>query len=876
MADYKSIFDDDVKAPEAKPEAKSGYTSIFNDEPTKKEAEGPSWGSMATQAAYGPIKSAFETAAMIPEVISGRSTSRSIDAGLAAHEWKTQHPEAGFGDYVGQYFSEVGKRPSIGSMATSALEEHVPSLEAKNAPERIMQATTGALPFGLLGGAKGLAGNLLTSGVAGGAGAGAGEVAKEAGLPQHYQIAANVIGGLFGGGATATVLGAGAKATQAANNTLGLMTKKGQELKAGQILDQKAADSAAFRAALEKESETVPGSQPTTFQQTGDMGIGSLERAHSTKNPQEFMQRRAEQNTARLEQLKAVQESGNPEEIGNYLRQGLQEIDNDTNQALNATATRAWEQAHRLGGHNDPETYGAILRHDLQTAEANARTRERALWNAVDPNHSLTIMTQPLGQAVDTVYGRLSQAATASLTPAEQRIRGVIQRYQPAEPFGELTDLRSLVSSEMRSELYGKGRTQAYARLSQLRGEIENVVNGPILDSAAGSFGQSQASQRLQAATEATRQRAQTFNADPYKGILRREGAYGPFKMKDSAVAQKIFHPGPTGFQDVQSYRAAVGPQVAEPMLEEYAVSSLRRAAMNEDGTINPAKFDTWRRAHTDSLRAMPPTFHARIDSAADSSRLMADVASRRAEVLNDYRKSAFGKLIDQTEPEDITRMVGGMFGKQNSTQVMDQLSRAVSTNPAAKDGLRRAVADYITKKFVSNTEAGTSENNLIRSDQFQTFMKNNKDALGKVFNEDEVKSMQAIADDLHRSNRSIAAIKLPGGSNTAQDVAAMAQHGLGTSLLAKLIVHGTGIGAGGVLGNIPGAIAGYLGAHAAVHMRDAGINNVDRLVREALLNPNVARDLLKRVGPEQKGVASQRFLNRLKVLGMYGATGGQ
>ncbi len=346
-----------------------------------------------------------------------------------------------------------------------------------------------------------------------------GEAAAEA-VPSHPTVAR--IAGSILAPTAASLVPAGVRA---AKNVATSLTTAGREAaaqtRAGAILDQRATDSDAFRQALENPNpEVIAGSQPTTFQLTGDMGIGSLERESATNNPADFMQRRAAQNEARLDALTTLQSTGNPEQVPAVLRSRLDAIDTSTQEGIDAALAEAQERANAiggtqppeaygeairgaveprtealrttaadavtgLGGQQTPEAYGNTLRTALQDAENSARAHERTLWNAVDPEGNLTVGMNPVQGAANAVYGDLSAAAEASLKPAERQIAGVISGYNPVEPFRELTDLRSLVSSSMREELSNSGRTPAYARLSRLRGAIENTIDSGVQDRLA-------------------------------------------------------------------------------------------------------------------------------------------------------------------------------------------------------------------------------------------------------------------------------------------------------------------------------------------------------------------------------------------------------
>lgn len=181
----------------------------------------------------------------------------------------------------------------------------------------------------------------------------------------------------------------------------------------------------------------------------------------------------------------------------------------------------------------------------------------------------------------------------------------------------------------------------------------------------------------------------------------------------------------------------------------------------------------------------------------------------------------------------------------------MGRLARETAGNEEARQGLRKAVADYVNLRFIGNTEAATSQEKLIRSDRFQEFVKLSAPALKQVFGDDEVRTLAAIAADLSRSNRTA---KLPGRSNTVQDLLAVNASG-GESWLSRLLSPGALASAGAAAGSPGGWIGSAAGAGLGAHfgrvieaMRKTGLASVDDIVKDAMLNPDRARALLAKV----------------------------
>ncbi|MEY4034810.1 MAG: hypothetical protein RL492_2004, partial [Verrucomicrobiota bacterium] len=130
-------------------------------------------------------------------------------------------------------------------------------------------------------------------------------------------------------------------------------------------------------------------------------------------------------------------------------------------------------------------------------------------------------------------------------------------------------------------------------------------VEGPV-----GSNFDEEALGRLRAAAAATTERAEKFNTAPVGDVLKSRGYAGQFLVGDASVPGRIFQPGVKGFQNVTAFRRAVGnDEAALVLLQDYAISDLRRAATRPDGTLDPRAYERWRDRYFDALRAFPD-FH--------------------------------------------------------------------------------------------------------------------------------------------------------------------------------------------------------------------------------------------------------------------------
>lgn len=1007
------------------------------------------------------------------------------------------------------------------------------NVEATGAGERIARGVgAGASGVFLPAGEGMTVANIIRNLTIGGA-AGGGMAAAQEAAPDALKPAAGVLGAvgtalathgaMTGAGAAARAAGGAAKTF--AEPFMAGVSPGAAEAAAARRMAEAASDPAAVRAALEQPGEIIPGSEPTTFQQTGDMGLGGLERGVATRNPEAFATRRADQNAARTEALSELRQGADPNDVAKSLKGQFDALNAHLDADVNAATGEASGRSAAMGAEVTPDGAGAAVRGNLSENLAAAMKADGALWDAVDPERNL------VGNIAETKEGKgkiLAESPKSAKPPEgeEAAIYQAIDELPTLAPLQELIALRSRVSTAMR-EARKAGEDQANRRLSILRGHIEDnlsnsiahqisaddaavsrgimqaedstlariqrwtdqwledagagrsgalagdqaragnaaggvrgvdgtgratgggpggaardqslsaelgqakadvaahrtgqvgsisnairelgglklkdeagavlagpdivgslseirtpgVVSGkgmspenmaqaladrgwfgdkpgdasaaleaalareamgskvyhpqsyepgfkerlgkldselreagatladrpnvaaqkladyraglaatraraealgidvhrPIQD-IAGDLAEREAIQaeapperdpvgeefdrrvaqargvgpsvddaahgRLKAASEATKQTKATFGAEPVKAALAEKGAKGDYRLPNGEVPGKFFKPGPGGYEAMQALLKA-SPESVTAMVD-YAATVLRRRAADAAGVIDPKQYAAWAKAYKDALRALPEGARAKFADAAKAGETVADALANRTARLKAAQSGALGKVMNLTTAEDVTKTIGQVLNGRTAVADIQGLLKATKGDPVARAGLRQAVADFMTQKLVGNTEAGTSGAKQIRADAYLSFIKEKRGALNLVFKPEEVRTMEAIGEDIARAKRSENAVKLPGGSNTAQDQIAARKGGLmekgGRTILDAIAAVG-GFHLGGPIG---GGVA-VIGSHMLQSLRASGIERIDQLLTEAMLHPNVARELLKK-----------------------------
>lgn len=864
--------------------------------------------------------------------------------------------------------------------------------------------------------------NTAKGAVAGAGGAGLEEVA-----PDSLKPAAGVVGGLTAG-LLAEVPGLAMRGAGAAAKAVPLTQAQIDRTALDKIYGA-AEDPAALRAAAEagKPAEIIPGFQGTLGQETGDKGILGLETAVSRTgdNPPLFTAKREEQALAQRGAVTALQPGGDPAAVGDFFRSQLNDLDQQHALAVAAATKaahgsveaetlagqRAIEGATTSGQHAietatdaargaalgigaavNPEAIGGQMRGAVEASLAAFKERERALWGAVPKD--VSVVSSPLKQTAGRVYGTMAPEVASTLTPIERDVQGFIGGYGDTLPFDRLNGLRQIVNQGMKEARSPLAPNEAaYARLSQVRGAVEDAIGASLTKRAAeeqtavasgamrpedamvaklrqeqndwvaknrsdtgaraetgtGGYGSSGSTSfssapgakgqgrgkpgvppgdtgvqgagvplideagaaAIKAANAATKSRKELMGAGPIPAVMQKPFATSPYKLGDALVPGKIWRAGPEGAQAMTQFLAAAqhSPEAIEA-LSQAAANSLQTRMKN--GILTDKAFEAWRGQHKDALRtleAVKPGTAAKYQTAATAGKAIEDITAATAQRVKDtttaaaaklketkaaadesvataakahkdavdgYQRSALGSILKAEDPADIAKAVGSALG---SVDKMRAIVKEAAKNPAAMEGLRKSVADFIDKQFISNTEVGTSGATGVKADAFQSFVRKNRDALRLAMTPEQMQNLDAIAQSMMIAKRANATI-LPGQSATTQLISSAAHHGspgsMWNTILGGLTSHaataiGTG-GAGFLAGGPLGAAAAAAAGEVLRALRSKGYAKADEIVRDALLNPDLFRALNQRV-PQSKG-AMIPFVNRVLRAAAAGEAG--
>jgi hypothetical protein len=511
---------------------------------------------------------------------------------------------------------------------------------------------------------------------------------------------------------------------------------------------------------------------------------------------------------------------------------------------------------------------------DLGKLRNNIGTAERALRATPGNDQSLrrlgilkSAVDDSIAQAAEGVSADEIHAVSAGNMTPEQTMLSRLETWANNER----------AKSEAAAGVgAGNGGGQVSGQISG-SGTAEAVGDGGAAGAARGGAGHPEGSEGVPGQTErltpnfgpdnaadyaaarnATLREKQTFRQGPVGDVLQPGKAGAEFRVADSAVPAKFFN-GPSSAENVAKYiNASGGTEDAIDAAQKFLVSDLHeRGIISREGTIDVGKFEGWQRSRANAIatldKATSSPLAPRFKSIVEAQNTYDEVTAAHKAALAEFDKGAARRFIGA----DPMKAVASALGQgSNPTKTFDDLVQMVRPDPAAMNGLKKAVTDYITEKLTGSVPSGDA-NDMLKAATFRTWMDTNKKPLRVLFGGQGMQNLEMVAADLRRQATATQAVTgsatasraintkahgLAGGTHTQTALVLIAEH------VGEMIAHG--LGQTGIIGGAIG-VGATITPMLAHSLKQAGIKTTNDLVGQALLHPSVARELMTRVRPD-------------------------
>lgn len=693
-----------------------------------------------------------------------------------------------------------------------------------------MQTTSGSIAAD-----AGLVGRETVAGAGAGIGFGTAEETTD-------NPAIQFVGALLGGVAPGVAAGTARKGVTSVRDTIGSFTRKGAELRVGNVLVEGATDPGQAIQNLTTNKtfmeNVLPEAAVSSSQLAADPGLARTIEA-ALQNDSKLVNILEESTTQSVESLKGrladMAASGKPKDFINQFnaltRSEIDTLSSEIDYAKNVLAKIEGDQLSMRSGPDISQDYVNAL----ETSYKNAKSKETELWGVVDKTEPLD--PSDLKKRVFSLRDRLKKEGVAIGKFPEEIFSKVSQFGTKKGPntFGGLQNYRSEVLEDIR--IANKNNQGSVVRaLSQLEEELRNVLY------TSGS------TDAHKAASEYTRVLHDNYNRGKL-GRLLNVDAQGDLKIDPEAALQNIVRTGDNigdvkrsillererTLESGEMFPAATG---LTPRLQEWLQAKF-------GGQVTPASRTAFLKQYGNTLEQFPElardlrAINKEIDTLTES---IAAKDGRVASLL-DKRKTTAGALLGARP--------GNVF---NVLKNVDPNDLTNIVNVAKREGVEQGLQAIYIRKMIDDI---ANDNNL-------------KDSLGRLLrsNEGLRNGYELVLSPDQRRNlanlqKAANLIVTKPSGKTPKNV----EEAFNASILTQLMARVAGVRAAGMVASGPQSlqISAVFSNTAKKIVNVMPSTHAAAVLEQAVTDPNYMEGLMK-VALDSKNMKPAEVENRLRI----------
>lgn len=633
-------------------------------------------------------------------------------------------------------------------------------------------------------------------------------------------------------------------------------------------------------------SDAVPGYRETLADRTGDAGVAALEHSRTTgPNSGLYAQRRA-QNTAAVDSaLGASAPQGSPADL-----RGALSVERDRRLTEAADRTRAAQitfdrAADRLQAvRATADARGADIRAALEDAKAAARDVEREAWRGVSDAGEVDI--RPLAGAFRRVTDGLSEAERRTLVPQDIVAvpDSIVARAQPGNStlaqtradlpvedrsifdaivggggggggvapdsavnvrLGEITGLRSALSSAL---------TEANIARDPARARVVNAYISTI-DDYLGRALPAELRGEYDAARAVSRDLNDRFTRPQTAIAQTLDRQQGLYRQPDSAVPDKFVQADEGRIADFEALiREAGSDPRTRSALRDQIISDVRQRGLLDDPERLGAYLGRYR-----TVLGQFPELRAELGNAAALRRTLGDATTAEAGLVRELgtpERPGRGTVGQYLRSADETTELAfeRVLRSPEPGRAADELLRFTGDSPTAVEGARAAFWRAMEKHARASDPTTPGVRPWVPP-ALRGFLDDSRTA--------------AVAERLYRDNpehlarirqiaEAIQGVDLRARPPSAVGGKPAAAGGPGNILTPETVLSRTLAWRRGQIGG-PFLIASLAAVAARRAVRRSHADAINRLLDEALLDPDLAALLLRENNPATRAALARR-----------------
>lgn len=594
-------------------------------------------------------------------------------------------------------------------------------------------------------------------------------------------------------------------------------------------------------------ADVVPGFADTLADRTGNPGLASLEYGRqSGPNAGLFNARRTENAAAAQQSIGSLRPTEQPGAFSDELTRATEDylagISNEAASAERAATAAAEPLSPAMGG----EDRGQIVRSALDQSLREARDREREAWSSIGGE----VAPDALSEAFNGVTSGLTQAERTLLSGANDLINipaGLTENAAGgAVDLREVTTLRSTLSEQIRA-----AQNAGDSNLARVLGKYVEAIDG-YLDTAAPN--QAQALEQARAVSRELNDRFSRPGDPVAQAVQRGEG--GVPRMPDSRVAPTFLQPDEREASRLARLLVETNnaPEVREAMRDQILADVRSRNLLND-----PQRLDAYLASYADAFD-MFPELRQELGSAA-SLRFTADTAALQAEQelrrLTQRGQSAVADYLSFGD-ERASDAMAAVIASRDPAAKIDELLTMAGGKPEAIEGARAAFWNLMerrTRSSGASTRSAADGTQPWKPQALHNFLSDPATAAvaERLYadNPEHLENLRQIVEATRLTETRTTA-RAPSSSGTPQAIAGSDILPSTETLGSRAFAVQRGVVSPGFAGF---NIAAIIARRAVTRNRMDAFN---RLMDEALLNPDLARALIQENNPRTRAALAR------------------
>lgn len=710
-------------------------------------------------------------------------------------------------------------------------------------------------------------GSFTTMEITMGAGAGAAaEVARQgvegAGGGQTAQTAADFAGRLLGGASVNRLVGTPQLAGSFVKEVISPFTGKGRENRAVEALKMVSQDTGRALQALSQ------GRRPTGMtaaQLTGDPGLLGLQRVLASRDNQleaDLAQRRAEFNQFAGDEIgNAVSGDISPMEFTDALQSRRAVIQAGLRERTERAVANADMHLRAQDTGMTVEESSRLFRDSLDIALSDARTIESSMWSRIIKNRFVGM--GPVRSKFAELKKGLTKSQQADPTTKREMARLenlIFKTLNGAENVNEL-----MGSGGLRSQLLEKKRSFASgdtpnSSMAHITGQMAESVLDALMQAAKTSETGAVNALRI---TEA-RDYSRTLNDIFTRGVVGRVLGFektGGEKIQPVQTLRKLMTSkelGGEGAEQITSMASRLGITTGD--LELATRRGLQNlfleSATNPDGSVNLKAMQRFQKVHEPALKRFPD-LQKELGNASDAQDFAETMVKSEKRLLGQIEKSRAGLFLGFDDP--VTALKHAMADEKRFDSNIKSLVRMAEKDDTglAKRGLQSAFIDVVQQGFAGGKTDVAGEA-ILSAKRANDFLKRNRNAMNKILDHGQRSRLIRVVHDLNREQRA-------GLRSISQNEVFQTER---LNLLSESVGRIVGARLGAKFSSTP-LIGAMVGSKIVRRiMEKVTIAQIDDLLVESVLDPDVLQTLLMKVTPKTEPVVGARLRGHLARLG--------